>query len=43
MEGKPRGSLDLGTPVQGFWFARSFARILLRESKRLIDPHSTWQ
>ncbi len=43
VEGKPRGRLDLGTPVQGFWFDRAFARILLRESKGLIDPHSTWQ
>jgi tetratricopeptide (TPR) repeat protein len=43
VEGKPRGRLDLGTPVQGFWFDRSFARILLREAKGLIDPHSTWQ
>jgi hypothetical protein len=43
VEGKPRGGLDLGTPVQGFWFDRSFARILLRESKGLIDPHSAWQ
>jgi hypothetical protein len=36
-EGRQRGRLDLGTPVQGFWFDRSFARILLRESKTLID------
>jgi eukaryotic-like serine/threonine-protein kinase len=43
VEGKPKGRLDLGTPVQGFWFDRAFARILLRESKGLIDPHSTWQ
>jgi hypothetical protein len=43
VEGKPKGRLDLGTPVQGFWFDRSFARILLRESKGLIDPHSSWQ
>lgn len=43
VEGKPKGRLDLGTPVQGFWFDRSFARILLRESKGLIAPHSTWQ
>jgi tetratricopeptide (TPR) repeat protein len=43
VEGKSKGRLDLGTPVQGFWFDRSFARILLRESKALINPHSTWQ
>jgi serine/threonine protein kinase len=36
-EGKMKGRLDLGTPVQGFWFDRAFARILLRESKSLID------
>jgi tetratricopeptide (TPR) repeat protein len=43
VEGKPKGRLDLGTPIQGFWFDRSFARILLHESKGLIDPHSRWQ
>ncbi|HEY4989763.1 MAG TPA: protein kinase [Opitutaceae bacterium] len=45
VEGRQRGRLDLGlgTPVQGFWFDRALARILLRESKGLIDPHSTWQ
>ena len=37
VEGKPRSRLDLGTPVQGFWFDRAFAQILLRESKALID------
>jgi eukaryotic-like serine/threonine-protein kinase len=36
-EGRQRGRLDLGTPVQGFWFDRAFARILLRESKTLIE------
>jgi eukaryotic-like serine/threonine-protein kinase len=36
-EGKMKGRLDLGTPVQGFWFDRAFARVLLRESKSLID------
>jgi tetratricopeptide (TPR) repeat protein len=36
-EGKMKGRLDLGTPVQGFWFDRAFARILLRESKSLMD------
>jgi hypothetical protein len=41
-EGKPKGRLDLGTPVQGFWFDRAFARILLRESKGLIESRSRW-
>ncbi len=40
VEDKPKGRLDLGTPVQGFWFDRSFAQILLREAKGVIasDP-----
>jgi hypothetical protein len=42
-EGKPKARLDLGTPVQGFWFDRAFARILLRESKALTEPHTPWQ
>jgi eukaryotic-like serine/threonine-protein kinase len=37
VDGRLKGRLDLGTPVQGFWFDRAFARILLRESKGLID------
>ncbi len=43
IEGRLKGRLDLGTPVQGFWFDRAFARILSREARALIDPHGTWQ
>jgi serine/threonine protein kinase len=39
-ESRLKGRLDHGTPVQGFWFDRAFARILVRESKALIDPHN---
>ena len=43
LEGRVKGRLDLGTPVQGFWFDRAFARILSRESRALIYPHGVWQ
>jgi hypothetical protein len=42
-EGKPKGRLDLGTPVQGFWFDRALANILLREGRGLVEPPSHWQ
>jgi serine/threonine protein kinase len=32
IEGKYKGQIDRGTPVQGFWFDWAFARILLREA-----------
>jgi hypothetical protein len=38
-EGRSKGRLDHGTPVQGFWFDREFARILVREARALIDTH----
>ena len=37
VEGKFKGHLDRGTPVQGFWFDWDFARILLRESTALVE------
>jgi len=43
MDGKPKGRLNLGTPVQGFWFDWALSRILLREAQLEIDPHSHWR
>jgi len=37
IEGKFRGPIDRGTPVQGFWFDWVFARILLREATGAIE------
>jgi hypothetical protein len=37
---KFKGRMDLGTPVQGFWFDWAFARILLREATTLIEVSS---
>ena len=36
VEGKFKGRLDRGTPVQGFWFDWDFARILFRECTELV-------
>jgi eukaryotic-like serine/threonine-protein kinase len=37
IENKFRNPLDLGTPMQGFWFDWLFARILLDEATALIE------
>jgi hypothetical protein len=37
IEAKFKGPLNLGTPVQGFWFDWVFARILLREATALVE------
>jgi hypothetical protein len=41
--GNRKMNLDLGTPVQGFWFDRAFATLLLGESRELTEPHSPWR
>jgi len=33
VEGKFKGRMDLGSPIQGFWFDWCFVRILLREAE----------
>jgi eukaryotic-like serine/threonine-protein kinase len=38
IEDKSASGLDLGSPMQGFWFDWAFARILLREATALIAP-----
>ncbi len=40
IEARFRGRLELGTPVQGFWFDWLFARILLREAAGQIAGSS---
>jgi tetratricopeptide (TPR) repeat protein len=40
-EGRLKGRLEHGTPVQGFWFDWAFAWILIRESRALVDPHAS--
>jgi len=41
IEGKFRGQIDRGTPVQGFWFDWVFARILLREAAALTETSAS--
>lgn len=41
VEGKFKGRMDRGTPVQGFWFDWDFARLLLRETTALLGSSST--
>jgi hypothetical protein len=40
IEAKFRSGLDRGTGVQGFWFDWVFARILLRETRTLVQSQS---
>ena len=41
IEGKFKGPLNPGTPVQGFWFDWVFARILLREATTLVETSAS--
>ncbi|HEX2099130.1 MAG TPA: serine/threonine protein kinase, partial [Candidatus Synoicihabitans sp.] len=38
VESRFKGTLEKGTPMQGFWFDWAFARVLLREAITLIQP-----